>query len=124
MYDELMKIFAPQNSAHVIGEHSGSIFHEYDLPFQKFSVGVSEIEGTYPPTGFDVDTQVEAVWYVLSGTGRVSVAGKIYDLKTGDMILLPVGEKFWIEGHQLKLVVTSSPPWTPEQHQHIEEEQS
>ena len=116
-----MKLFASKTSAKKISENSASVFHEYDLPFNKLSTGVSEINGRYPETGFDVDTEVEAVWYIVSGTGSIFVAGELYELTAGDMVMIPAGEKYWIEGKQLQLVVSSSPPWTPQQHQHREE---
>ncbi|OGK17700.1 hypothetical protein A2866_05965 [Candidatus Roizmanbacteria bacterium RIFCSPHIGHO2_01_FULL_39_8] len=114
-----MKLLIKKSEIKRIQEHPGSTFHEYNLPFQNVSVGVSEISGRYPHSGFDVDQEVEQVWYIEQGKGRVWLLNSFYELSEGDMVLIPKGEKYWIEGTNLKLVVVSSPPWFPKQHTHI-----
>jgi mannose-6-phosphate isomerase-like protein (cupin superfamily) len=115
-----MKLYAKKDSALKIEEHGISTFYEYPIDFTKMSVGVSEINGEYPQHGFDIDTEVEAVWYVLSGTGEVIIEDERFTLNEGDMIKVPQNNKFKIIGNTLKLVVISSPPWTAEQHKHVE----
>lgn len=115
-----MKLVVKKSEAKILDEHGVSKFAEYDLPFNRFSTGISQINGKYPQSGFDVDTKVEASWYVLSGSGEIYLAGEVYKVEEGDMIFVPKGEKFWIKGNNLKLVVTSSPPWEPSQHKHLE----
>ncbi len=116
-----MSLHVRKRDAKRVAEHGVSTFLEYDLPFKRTSVGISEINGRYPSAGFDVDTKVEAVWYVLSGTGTLFVKGEAYQLDDGDMVMIPKNEKYWIQGNYLKLVVVSSPPWTPQQHKHVDE---
>jgi mannose-6-phosphate isomerase-like protein (cupin superfamily) len=110
-----------KSEGRVLAEHPGSSFTEYGLPFQSVSVGVSEIRGRYPANGWDVDTQVEQVWYVESGQGNIENEQGVVAVHAGDMIYIPKGEKYRIEGTELKLVVSSSPPWTAEQHVHLGE---
>ena len=100
-------------------ENGISRFFEYAFPFQNASLGVSEINGRYPESGYDVDEEVEASWYVTSGKGTIWIAGERCEVEKGDMVHLMPGEKFWIDGHNLCLVVSSSPVWTPEQHKHL-----
>lgn len=100
-------------------EHSVSEFTEYPFESGNLSLGLSKINGEYPETGFDVDMQIEQIWYVLEGQGRVQTQGKEFQLATGDMIYLDKGERYIIEG-SLTLVVASSPSWTEEQHLHGE----
>jgi mannose-6-phosphate isomerase-like protein (cupin superfamily) len=101
-------------------ENGVSQFHEYPFSFQNASLGVSEIEGRYPQTGFDVDEKVEASWYVESGSGVICIENEECVVEAGDMIHVPAGKKYWIEGKKLKLIVSSSPVWYAEQHKHIE----
>ena len=96
-----------------------SRFHEYQFDFLHASLGVSEINGRYPATGYDVDGKVEQIWYVEKGSGTIWVGGGEHTVEHGDMIHIPPGEKFWIDGAELRLVVASGPPWFPEQHQHV-----
>lgn len=103
-----------------VQEYGTSTFYEYKLPFNNLAVGVSVINGRYPQTGFDVDEKVEQVWYVESGEGTIQLANEEFVVKSGDMMLVKQGEKFWINGKNLKLVVSSNPPWTATQHKHLE----
>ncbi|MEK7628582.1 MAG: cupin domain-containing protein [Patescibacteria group bacterium] len=115
-----MKYLIRKNEVVTSGEHGVSKFSEYNLPFNHFSTGVSEIHGRYPTTGFDVDTEIEAAWFVVAGTGTIFVGDREHLVAEGDMVFVPPNEKFWIAGNHLKLVVTSSPPWNAEQHKHID----
>lgn len=101
-------------------ENGVSRFHEYQFPFKNASLGVSEINGRYPQTGYDVDEEIEQSWYVEEGAGIMWVNGQEYTIEKGDMVHIPEGEKYWIKGENLRLVVCSSKPWFPEQHKHIE----
>jgi|CXWL01.1.fsa_nt_gi mannose-6-phosphate isomerase-like protein (cupin superfamily) len=96
-----------------------SEFTEYPLSFENVSVGVSEIHGRYPATGFEVDTKIEQVWYVEAGEGVIITETKEYSVEARDMIRIPAKQKYAIQTNHLRLVVTSTPPWTKEQHQHI-----
>lgn len=110
---------AKATDAKKIQELDISEFSEYPLSFTNMSVGVSEIHGRYPASGFEVDTRIEQVWYVESGQGILVTETKEYSVATGDMIRIPVGEKYAIETDRLRLVVSSTPPWGSEQHQHV-----
>lgn len=120
-YTQIMKYIIKKSEAVTSQENGVSRFNEYQFPFKGASLGVSEINGRYPVSGYDVDEQVEASWYVEKGTAKIWVGGSEYKVEPGDMIYVPAGEKFWIQGNSLKLIVCSSPTWTPEQHKHIEE---
>jgi len=93
-----MKLLVKKDEVNVIQENPVSKFFEYGLSFNKLSVGVSEINGRYPEKGYDVDSEVEAVWYVESGSGQINIMQEVYDVEPGDMIMIPKGEKFWIDG--------------------------
>ena len=99
-------------------EHGVSTFAEYTMPSTNISVGVSEINGRYPDRGFDVDAELEQIWYVLEGKTRVQVDDQTYEIAKGDMLFISENEKFSIDG-AIKLVVSSSPPWSSKQHKHI-----
>lgn len=96
-----------------------SRFHEYHFQFKNASLGVSEINGRYPESGYDVDEQVEQSWYVESGGGSVWAGDQEWPIEQGDMVHLPPGEKYWIRGDRLRLVVASSPEWFEAQHKHV-----
>lgn len=119
-YTAHMQYVIKKTEAQIVKE-GNSQFHEYGLPFADFSVGVSEIDGRYPEIGFDVDEAIDAYWYIESGKGTMWIAGQEYSLEPGDMIAVPKGEKYWIHGEALRMVVCSNPSWYPEQHGNIKE---
>ncbi len=116
---DVMKYVCKKSEARAVSEPS-SVFYEYHLPAKTVSIGVSEINGRYPETGFEIDEQVEGCWYVEQGTGAVWIQEVLYPLELGDVVSVPQGEKFYIEGNNLRLIVASSPLWSPEQHKHVE----
>jgi len=82
-------------------------------------MGISEINGRYPKSGTDVDTQIEQIWYVLEGSGALLVQDEAHEFESGDMVYVPKNQPYVIQG-SMKLLVASSPAWTPEQHKHLE----
>lgn len=106
-------------NAKEVSEHAVSSFREYALPFNSVSVGVSSIHGRYPETGFDVDKEIEQVWYVESGEGTIETEGGLNPIALHDMVHIPKNTPYAITGNELVLVVSSSPPWSSNQHIHI-----
>ncbi|MDB5260076.1 MAG: hypothetical protein JWN37_307 [Candidatus Nomurabacteria bacterium] len=103
-----------------LSEGGASSFLEYNLPFKNISVGISKVNGRYPENGFDVDNEIEQVWYVKDGEGKVGISSEEFLISKGDMVHIPKGEKYFIEGNNLQLVVSSTPPWTKNQHKNVE----
>jgi len=116
-----MKYVIKQSEIVTSQENGISRFHEYQFPFKNASLGISEINGRYPEAGFDVDEEVEASWYVEEGKATIWIGGQEHTVEKGDMIYVPQGEKYWINGQDLRLVVCSSQPWFPEQHKHLDQ---
>lgn len=100
-------------------EHDISTFTEYKMPSKKLGLGISEVNGRYPQSGSDADLEIDQIWYVVNGKGKVEVKGEIFDLAEGDMIYIEKGEQFIIDGN-LKLIVASAPEWTSSQHKHFD----
>lgn len=116
----MRKLLIKKSEAKKNEEHGVSIFSEYNLPFNNLSVGVSEINGQYPQSGSDVDVEIEQVWYVERGRGKVWIQDIEYVIAEGDMMLIPKGENYRIFGEGLKIITSSSPPWFASQHKHLD----
>jgi len=114
-----MQYVIKQSDVITTQENGVSRFHEYRFQFQNASLGVSEINGRYPETGYDIDEAVEQSWYVENGNGVIWVGGQEHPIAKGDMVHMLPGEKYWIRGDNLRLVVASSPEWSSAQHKHI-----
>ena len=60
---------------------------------------------------------IEEVYHVASGTGWMTVAGKGMRIGPGDSVVILPGERHDVVNdgaEDLRLVVTCTPPWTPE----------
>ena len=53
--------------------------------------------------------------HVLSGSGKLVVDGKTYNLKQDDVVLIDMNEKYYWEGN-MRLGVPCAPAWHPEHH--------
>jgi mannose-6-phosphate isomerase class I len=77
-----------------------------------------ELSGRYPEKGYALNTISKELVYVTKGNGKLITASQNVTLKTGDVALIEPNEKYYFDG-MLKLVISSSPAWRPEQYQNI-----
>jgi mannose-6-phosphate isomerase-like protein (cupin superfamily) len=84
-----MQLYRTKKESHLIQENPVSTFIGYELPFTTFSTGVSIINGRYPESGYDMDTGVDATWYIVSGTGRIFLIDIWYEVGAEDMLFVP-----------------------------------
>jgi hypothetical protein len=93
--------------------------------FEESSLGDAEIyvETRYPREGFALNTACDVLAIILEQRGRVlhhPDTGKApITVSRGSKIRIPQGEAYAFEG-PMKLEYVSSPPWTPDQAEHIQ----
>jgi mannose-6-phosphate isomerase-like protein (cupin superfamily) len=73
------------------------------------NVQVAKCDGLPPffHTGYD------EVYYILSGTGVVTLDGKAYPLRPGSVVVIPAGTSHALEidpGQELEFVIFGTPP--------------
>lgn len=95
-----------------------SVF-EYTLGDSAIDMARAEIHGRYPEKGWAMNEACKEVAYVLEGSGRVNVDGWEVVLTVGDVVLIEPMEKFYWDG-KMKLALSCSPAWRPEQYKMIE----
>ncbi|MBL7160584.1 MAG: hypothetical protein ISS93_01895 [Candidatus Aenigmarchaeota archaeon] len=93
---------------------------EYQYPSELFSFATALIDGRYPDSGSVTNTQCEEIYYAVSGSGVVHSEFGDFELGKGDLYYFKKGEKYWVEGKNLFLVLVNAPKWTPEQHKRVE----
>jgi mannose-6-phosphate isomerase-like protein (cupin superfamily) len=91
---------------------------EYPLHCKDIDGCIIELSGRYPSEGRVFNEKCKELFFVLDGKGKLSIEGKDISIKKGDLALIEVGEKYYWEG-KLKMFVTCSPAWYPEQHKTI-----
>lgn len=98
------------------GEHCQVTEHQHHDARINFSV--IEINGRYPQSDRVTNLGCQELAYILEGNGTIIINGETVTLNTGDSILIDAGEKYYWQGH-MKMAVSCTPAWTPEQHQKV-----
>jgi mannose-6-phosphate isomerase-like protein (cupin superfamily) len=88
---------------------------------QSLGLAVATIDNTYPPAEkgkWATNDEVVEMLYVIDGEARIVFQdGEAADLESSDAVHLPRGVKYRIENaRRLRVVIPTSPAWTPEQH--------
>ena len=69
-------------------------------------------------------SDVEEIYYVVQGQGRMEIGDEARQVHCGDAILIPVGEAHCLHNigeDDLILLCAVSPPWYPGDHHSVEE---
>lgn len=61
-----------------------------------------------------IEHKCDFIYYVLEGGGHFEIDGIKENCEKGDLVVIPAGKKFTYKG-KLKMIATSTPPWTIEQ---------
>lgn len=91
------------------------IAYEYSMKNPEINIGVVEIKQRYPDEGYAMNHKCTEIGYILKGSGKLVTETQSATLSSGDVILIPNGEKYYWEG-DLTIVVSATPSWYPEQH--------
>jgi len=91
---------------------------EYPTNDRDINGAVIELSGRYPQTGRVVNEKCKEMAYIISGSGKLVVEDKEYELNTGDLVLINPGEKFYWQGN-MEIFMPCVPAWTPQQHKFI-----
>lgn len=104
----------------VMHKNSGACTaYEYPMDDKDINVALVDIDGRYPEQGSATNETVKELIFVSHGTGRVVIEGKSHDLSEGDSVLILPNKRYSLEG-KLRLVISGSPAWYPEQHKHLD----
>ena len=80
---------------------------------------VIRLSGRYPENGFAVNSVCKELIYVIEGEGTLVTDQASVTLGQDDMITIHVGDKYSLQGN-LKLLISSSPAWYPEQYSTVD----
>lgn len=93
---------------------------EYEYPSKLFSFATALINGRYPDKKRVTNLECEEIYYVVSGSGVVHSEFGDFKIEQGDLYFFKKGEKYWVEGKNLFLVLVNAPKWTTKQHKNID----
>ena len=98
----------------------GCTVQEHDHPTDNLSLATSLIDGRYPEQKRVTNLECEEICYVISGTGTIHSDKGTFEITEGDSYHFETGEKYFIEGDNLKLVLINAPKWRLDQHKVVE----
>ena len=58
------------------------------------------------------------IYYILEGSGTWVIEDREFKVKTGDVIIVPAGKRFWFHGN-LKQICITAPAWEEKYEHHI-----
>ncbi|WP_169979986.1 hypothetical protein [Microbispora sp. H10836] len=76
---------------------------------------IVEIDGRLPT--WLRQRECDFVYYVLNGEGTFLIEDRKERCAQGDLVTVPKGARFSYEGSRLRMLLTSTPPWTSTQEQ-------
>ena len=99
---------------------SGCTVNEHDHSTDNLSLATSLIDGRYPEQKRVTNLECEEMCYVISGSGTVNSDKGTFEITEGDSYHFEIGEKYFIEGDNLKLVLINAPKWRLDQHKVVD----
>ncbi|HNV12443.1 MAG TPA: hypothetical protein PK686_03585 [bacterium] len=98
------------------GGTSGYLYPSH--PKEEQSIALVSARGNYPDNGWSVNSRCTETIFVLSGSLKVNVDGKIFYLKKDDLIMIFPGQKYQIRG-RAKTLDLITPAWDKSQNKII-----
>lgn len=109
-----MKI-CPKNEALEKKASDHCVVEEYPLGPAPMDLAIATLKGRYPDTGWALNLVSDEMAYILEGQGGLVTESGTQSLNAGDALLIERGEKYYWEGN-MRILMSCSPPWTPDQH--------
>lgn len=96
-----------------------AVFKEYLTNNHTLDICQISVNGRYPKNGLLRNNRCTVAIYCISGTAKVELDGKIDNVKRGDVIILNVHSKYYINGKDFVGVFASTPMYNKEQQEII-----
>ena len=111
-------IYTKLNEAEIF-EGATNKTYEYNINDKDINYCVAEIDGRFPKEKWAINRKCKEMAHILSGSGILVVENKKYQIEKDDVVLIDINEKYYWEG-QMKLGISGTPAWYPEQHECID----
>ena len=94
---------------------------KYSFPSKSLGLVTAEIKGRYPEQGKVLNEVSDEIYYVMSGSCTIHHQSGEYFIEEGDVFFFPADKWLWVEADLLSIVVCTAPPWSPGQHQQLQD---
>lgn len=92
------------------------IIYKYPTPTKLFDIGRMVLNGRHPEDKetFVLEKDCDFVMYIIKGSGKVFAGESIFDVQVDDVVFVPKGNKFAVEG-EMEYITVDVPAFYPEQ---------
>lgn len=94
---------------------------DYPMADEKIGIAFHEINGRSPESGWGRNNICYEAYYIISGSAKVFVEDKEYNVAEGDVFVVDKKEKSYLIGKKLKLLTITLPNWYNEQCEIVED---
>lgn len=96
------------------------VIFKYPTPTKEMDIAKMVVKGRHPesPNTFLLEHKCQYVIYVSKGKGKIYAGEDIFEVKVGDVVFVPVDNKFAAEG-DMEYITVDLPAFFPEQSEEI-----
>lgn len=93
---------------------------DYNTEDPDINFAVIRLNGRSPKTGYQVNADCKALYYILKGSGILYKKSNVQEIQfsQGDVIVIDKEECYAFEGN-FEAAVSNTPAWTVEQHKYV-----
>jgi len=95
----------------------GWTIFDYDLKTKDIGIALQEVNGK---SQYMINKKCDEFGFVISGSGKLFVEDKEFELKEESAFHIPIGKKSLIKGN-IKFITITRPDWFPEQCEMVKE---
>ncbi len=102
-------------------EVNSTVAKIFDYPLGSDDVGFSyqELHGRIPESGVGKNNRCDEWYFVIDGTGEVTINGKSEVIEKGDLVVLTKQSKSFLIANNMKILTITKPNWSEDQYDEL-----
>lgn len=113
-----MRLLKPNSTTHSENSPVCSV-DDYPLEMKDIGAAIISLNGRYPEEGRAINHETKEILFVLEGTGKIVIEDEEFELKKECIAAIEPGERYYLEGDNMKSYVINTPEFDPSQHKYV-----
>lgn len=101
-----------------VNSHVAKIF-DYQLSSDDVGFSYQELHGRVPESGVGRNKQCDEWYFVIDGSGEVSIDGKAEVIEKGDLVIITKKSKSFLVANNMKILTITKPNWRDDQYEEL-----
>ena len=93
---------------------------DYPMPNEDIGISYQELNGRGPAKGKYLNKVYHEIYFIISGSAKIFIKGKAYDVGARDIIMVEPNTPHHIETTNLKYITITRPNWYEAQYEVID----